>query len=126
MPSQSHFFTVEQDAPSKLPILTTGKITPSIMHSYENACLSYFENKDIADEKQVQKILSGLQDSHLQDCIDIDCEHFLILSFVDFMVEFWTGYLPEDWEEVTHIELLGIIQEELLRRFRICTQNLHS
>jgi hypothetical protein len=112
MPSQSHFATVEQDAPSKPPILTAGKITPAGMCSYENACLSYFENKDIAEEKQVRKVLGGLQDSHLQDWVDIDREHFLALSFIDFMVQFRAGYLPEDWEEVTHIELLGMIQED--------------
>jgi hypothetical protein len=112
MLSQSHFATVEQDAPSKLPILNTSEIMPAVMCSYENACLSYFENKDIVDEKHIRKILGSLQDSRLQDWIDIDHEHFLALSFVDFMVEFQTGYLPEDWEEVTCIELLGMIQEE--------------
>jgi hypothetical protein len=103
MPSQSRFTTVEQDAPSKPPLLTTGEITPAVMRSYENACLSYFENKDIVEEKQVRKILGGLQDSRLQDWIDINRERFLALSFVQFMTEFRAGYLPEDWEEVTCI-----------------------
>ena len=97
------------------------------MRSYENACLSYFENKDIAEEKQVRKVLSGLQDSHLQDWVDIDHERFLALSFTDFMVEFRTGYLPEDWEEVTRIELLGMIQEDQsFRDFAVKVQAKNS
>jgi hypothetical protein len=118
---------VEQDAPSKPPVLTAGEITPAVMRSYENACLSYFENKDIAEEKQVRKILGGLQDSRLHDWIDIDRERFLTLSFVNFMVEFRAGYLPEDWEEVTRIKLLGMIQEEqAFRDFAVKVQAKNS
>jgi hypothetical protein len=97
------------------------------MHSYENACLSYFQNKDIVEEKQVHKILGGLQDSRLQDWIDIDREHFLALSFVQFMTKFRAGYLPEDWEEVTCIELLGMTQEEQsFRDFAVKVQAKNS
>jgi hypothetical protein len=105
MPSQSHFATVKQDALSKPPVLTASKITPVVMFSYKNACLSYFKNKDIAENKQVCEILRGLQDSCLHNWIDIDHEHFLKLSFINFMAEFQAGYLG------THIELLRMIQE---------------
>ena len=84
------------------------------MHTYENACLGFFENKDIAEDKQVRKILVGLQDGGIQDWISVDRDHFLALTFPDFMVEFRAAYLAEDWEEVTRIKLLGMHQEDVL------------
>lgn len=93
--------TVEQDTPSKVPILQPGDITTNVMCTYENACWGYFENKDI-DDKQVRKILSALCDNYIQDWISINREHFLTMSFVEFMKEFCMGYLPEDWEDNTY------------------------
>lgn len=87
-----------------------GEITPAVMRSYETTCLGFFENKDAPEDKQVCKVLAGLQDTHVQDWISVDRPHFLALSFTDFMTEFRAGYLPEDWEEVTCIELLGMVQ----------------
>ena len=82
------------------------------MRTYENACLGFFENKDIPEDRQVRKILAGLQDSRIQDWISVDCDRFLALTFTEFMVEFRDGYLSEDWEEVTRIELLGMTQKD--------------
>jgi len=92
--------------------MTTREITPTIICSFETKCLGYFENKDIMEEKQVRKILVGLQDNHVQDWINVDRDRFLALTFPVFMTEFHAGYLPEDWEEVTRIELLGMMQNE--------------
>ena len=33
--------TVEQSAPTKVPVLTTGDITPAVMCQYENACNNF-------------------------------------------------------------------------------------
>jgi len=54
--------TVKQDVLSKVPVLMPGDFSPAIMHEYEHACIGYFENKDIAEDKQVWKILSGIKD----------------------------------------------------------------
>jgi len=113
MPTVStKYATVEQDSSSKPPTMTTGEITPAVMRSFETKCLGYFENKDITEEKQVRKILAGLQDNRVQDWINVDRDRFLALTFPVFMTEFRAGYLPEDWEEVTRIELLGMMQNE--------------
>jgi hypothetical protein len=110
MTSKSKLATVEQDSPSKPPLLTPGDINPAVMRAFEMACLGYFENKDIQEDKQVRKILSGLQDTRLQDWISVDRDRFLALDFQEFMDEFRAAYLPEDWEETTRIELLGMTQ----------------
>jgi len=110
MPSQSKFAAVEQDAPSKVPMLLPGDITPTIMCMYENACRGYFNTKDVAEDKQVCRILAGLHDSRIQDWVGIHRDHLLAMTFADFLAEFKTAYLPKDWEEITHIELLQLMQ----------------
>jgi hypothetical protein len=113
MANQSKFATVVQNSPSRPPILTPGDLTPAVMRTFEMACLGYFENKDITEDKQVRKILAGLQDTCIQDWVSVNCEHFLELLFTDFMTEFRAGYLPEDWEEIMRIELLAMMQNNM-------------
>lgn len=108
--SNSRLAKVEQDSPNKVPVLLQGDLTPSMMRQYENTCLGFFEGKEIAPDKQVRKILAGLRDDRIQEWISIDRDEILGLTFADFMVEFKAGFLPEDWEEITHIELLAMQQ----------------
>jgi hypothetical protein len=110
MPSHSKLATVEQDSPNKVPVLLQGDLTLAVMRQYENACLGFFEGKEIALEKQVRKILAGLRDDRIQEWISIDRDEVLKLTFAEFMVEFKAGFLLEDWEEITHIELLAMQQ----------------
>jgi len=100
MLSHSKLTIVEQDSPNKVPILLQGDLTPSVMHQYESACLGFFEGKEVAPEKQVRKILTGLRDGRIQEWISIDRDEILNLTFVEFMIEFKAGFLPEDWEEI--------------------------
>jgi hypothetical protein len=74
MPSQSRDTSVEQDSPSKVPLLLPGDISPAIMREYEYTCLGYFDTKDIVPEKQVRKILVGLRDTRVQDWVSINRE----------------------------------------------------
>lgn len=110
MLSQSKFAVLENDNPSKMPVLSAGDLTAQVVRKYETVCLRYFDNKEIEDDKQVHKILAGLRDNHIQDWIAINCNCFLKLSFINFMQELRATYLPEDWEEITHIELLAMTQ----------------
>ena len=113
MVNHSKLAVIDQDSPSKAPVLTAGDLTLAIVCVYEMACLGYFKSKDIAADKQVRKILAGLQDPCIQDWISVEHDRFLELSFTNFMTEFCAGYLPEDWEEITHIELLAMIQNDM-------------
>jgi hypothetical protein len=111
--TQSKSASVEQEIPSKNPVLLKGDLTPNVMHEYEQACLSYFNTRDVKPNKQVRKILAGFRDTRIQDWISIHCNHFLTLSFKDFMVKFRKGYLPKDWEAITRIELLRMTQGDM-------------
>jgi hypothetical protein len=62
MSSYSKYAILKQDMPSKVPALLTSNLNPTVMRAYKNACLSYFENKEITADKQVHKILAGLRD----------------------------------------------------------------
>jgi len=83
-------------------MLLPGDIIPRIMCDFEDACISYFENKEITPEKQVRKILAGLKDDCIKEWLSVDCVHVHGLSFPEFMVEFCAGYLPKDWEQDAH------------------------
>jgi hypothetical protein len=110
MASQSKMAIVDQDAPSKVPILSAGEITPAVMREFEDACIGYFENKDIDEDKQVRKILAGLKDERIKEWLSVDCPRFQSLTFNAFMVEFHAAYLPENWEQDTHGEVLSLSQ----------------
>lgn len=111
MLSQPRSASVEQDTLSKVPLLLLGDISPGVMWEYEYACLGYFYTKDVRPEKQVRKILARLRDTRVQDWVSINCEHLLGLMFAAFMTEFKSLYLPKDWEEIMHIELLQMTQD---------------
>ena len=65
MPSQLKYAVLEQDSPNKVPVLLQGDLTPSVMRQYENACMGFFEGKEIVSDKQVRKILAGLHDDRI-------------------------------------------------------------
>ena len=100
MANQSKFVTLE-DTAGRPPLLTPGDITPAVMCAFEMACFGYFEHKDIAEEKQVRKILAGLQDSRVQDWVSVERDRFVDLTYTEFMKEFRAAYLEKDWEEIT-------------------------
>jgi hypothetical protein len=90
---------VEQDGPSKIPIMTEGDPSPEVMQEFENGCLDHFGNKDIAPEKQTARILPGFKDPRIRAHINANRERLTALSFRDFMKELRELYLPPDWEE---------------------------
>ena len=109
-PSKTPNATVEQSAPTKVPVLTAGDITPATMRQYENACNNYFVHKKIPGDDQVSMIVGGLLDTRVADWIDADRVRIVDLSFADFMDEFRHAYLEEDWEEDTRRDVLGMSQ----------------
>jgi len=80
------------------------------MWKFEDTCMAYFDNKDIMMDKQVCCILSGLQDDRIHEWLDVEWPWLMTLSFEDFVIEFWTLYLPPNWEDDTHSEVLSLTQ----------------
>jgi hypothetical protein len=102
--------SVEQSAPSKVLILTSGDISPTVMRQFEHACMNYFIHKKVVPDDQVSWIISRLMDNRVTDWIGSDRKHIVSLPFTAFMVEFCLNYLAEDWEEDTFCELLSMTQ----------------
>jgi hypothetical protein len=106
----SKYAYVEQDSASRPLTLHAGDISPVVMREFEEACIGYFESKEVEDDKQVKKILPGLRDSCIRDWLASDRERIRELTFDDFMNEFRAAYLDEDWEENMRRELGGMTQ----------------
>ena len=83
--------------------------------------------KDVAEDKQVCRVLARLRDDRIQDWVSIHHERLLELTFEDFLAKFKLSYLPKDWEEITHIELLQMTQgEDNFRDFAVQVQAKNS
>jgi hypothetical protein len=80
------------------------------MRTFEHGCRNFFVHKKIIADDQVSLIISGILDNCVGDWISAERDRLIALSFDDFMVEFRTNYLAEDWEEDTLRELLSMTQ----------------
>jgi hypothetical protein len=69
MPLNKNSAHVEQAAPSKPPVLHPSEITPQILREFEDACLGYFDSKEIKPEVQVRRVLAGLKDPRVGDWV---------------------------------------------------------
>jgi hypothetical protein len=110
MPSKTPMASVEQNSPSKVPILTAGNISPAIMCQFEHVCKNYFIHKKIIADDQVSLIIGGILDDRVTDWIIAEHERLIALSFNVFMMDFHQNYLAEDWEEDTLRKLLSMSQ----------------
>jgi len=101
--------SVKQSAPSKVPVLMVGDISPATMCQFEHACMNYFVHKKVITDNQVSLIIGGILDDCVGDWIVSDRARLIGISFEAFMIEFRTNYLAEDWEDSLH-ELLLMTQ----------------
>ena len=76
-----------------------GDISPATMCQFEHTCMNYFIHKKVIADNQVSLIIGGILDDRVGDWIVSDRDRLIALSFDDFMTEFHTNYLAEDWEE---------------------------
>ncbi|KAF8272750.1 hypothetical protein EI94DRAFT_1697140 [Lactarius quietus] len=101
------------------PILTDRDITPKVVREFENHCTTYFINaKDgMANDLKVSKILGCFKNTLIDDWAAVDWECFAKLSFSKFMREFQKQWLPYNWEETIHAELMNS-RLNLLQKFK--------
>ena len=70
---------------SKPPCLSAGTVSPEVLHQFENACRSFFRNKEGLEPKDhIARIAGSLQDLLLADWYWTGQETFDALSFNDF------------------------------------------
>ena len=88
MPSKTLVASIEQTSPSKVPILTTGDISPAVIHQFEHACKNYFIHKKIMADDQVSLIIGGILDNCVTNWIIAERDHLIALPFDVFMTNF--------------------------------------
>ena len=69
----------------KVPVLTTGDLTPAVAMDFKNAAQDFFVTKSVPLEKQVSLILPGIKDICIHDWITADRARVTSLSFMDFI-----------------------------------------
>jgi hypothetical protein len=98
---------VEQDGPKRIPILTEGDPSPEAVQEFENGCLDYFGEREIAEDKQTSKILPGFKDPRIRAFITANRARLATLAFEDFMKEFRGLFLAPDWEGTVRRKLMS-------------------
>ena len=104
----SNIAAVEHVTTKHCPILTAGDISPKVLVDLTDAHNKFFLAKEIADMDKVKKILGGFRCVHIHDWISCEREHLCTLSYAAFMAELCENYLPPDWEESVHTQILGM------------------
>ncbi len=87
MPPSSCFAEVEQTPPGKIPIVTPRELTPETLHTFEMYCKSYFLNKDVPKDEQVEKIAMALQDVRMQNWYMTNEARINTMTFKAYMAE---------------------------------------
>ena len=59
--------SVEQEVPSKVPVLMARDISPMTMQQFKHACMNYFTHKKVITDNQVSLIIGGILDDHVGD-----------------------------------------------------------
>ena len=101
---------VEQENPGKCPILNEGDLNAKNARQYDNSCNGYFDVKDIPEDKQVCKVIAGIRDQRMKDHISMNCARIIALTFPQFLQELKDNWLNKNWEAITHIQLLCMVQ----------------
>ncbi|KAH7903811.1 hypothetical protein BJ138DRAFT_1020039, partial [Hygrophoropsis aurantiaca] len=107
--------TVEHVDATKPPILTAGILTPEVARAWENACLQFFQQKEIPDDKQVQRIVWGMRDARLADWYLTNKVVIDALTFAEYMVLLRDKWLEANWQSRIRQKLLSSRQNN--RRF---------
>jgi hypothetical protein len=103
----SGFATVDDQNPKIAPTLTSGKVTPEVLHRWEKACKEYFRVKSVAGEKQVESVLSRFQDFHIADWAEANDAILKDLDFAMFMGKLRERLLEKDWDRKIKLAILA-------------------
>jgi len=94
------------DEPKQIPLLTSGEISPLVMHQWEMACEDYFSaRKKLEVTDRISAVLPGLKDLHAHNWVVTHHKEITPLSFEDFMAMLHCEFLPEGWEDELHAKI---------------------
>ena len=106
-PADPNTAQLEQADQTKPLVLTAGKVTPQILHEWEEACDGYFYHKKVKAEDQVHTVVLGLKDYCVADWYRASQVEVIALTFDEFKTALHKKLLKKDWEHIIKQEVLS-------------------
>jgi hypothetical protein len=88
-----------------------GDVTPEALRSWEMSCKQYFLHRSVMPIDQVRKVAWNLQGPQIQDWYINDDDCLNDLSFMDFIMEVRSCWLPSNWVALTRQKMLSSMQD---------------
>jgi hypothetical protein len=90
----------------KRPMISTGAMSPELLHRFEHHARGYLQSKDGLDAKNyVNHIVYSFEDLLFSDWYQSQQELLSILSFTDFMARVHACWLPKRWQQPVQLLL---------------------
>jgi hypothetical protein len=103
---------VIQSSPSHAPILSAGRLTISVLRSFQNGCRRFFSIKGVDAADQVGKIIYNFEGNDIQGWIYAEEARLVELAFADFITELKKKFLPASWEDELVEEQISLQGED--------------
>ncbi len=89
------------------PTFGEGKITPANMNSWEHHCNLFFRDREIDNDKRVQKASFGFTNELLQDWYLANQELYDKNTWKEFVAAMRTRFLPRGWANAIRSEIIA-------------------
>jgi hypothetical protein len=90
---------VIQSSPSHAPVLSAGRLTISVLRSFQNSCRRFFSTKGVSAADQVGKIIYNFEGNNIQGWIYAEEARLIELMFAEFITELKKKFLLTSWED---------------------------
>jgi hypothetical protein len=106
---RTHKAEVSQPIPSQPPIMTEGKVTPEVVSDFEHHARIFFLHVKgkLSETDQVIRILGSFHDPLIRDWVATNGDTLSEQTFDDFMESFREQWLPDNWEETVHTNIIS-------------------
>ncbi len=90
-------------------MLSDGDVTPKIAREFKTHCTTFFLNaKDgMPNDQKVAQILGVFDNGLISDWANTHKDRLVKLTFPEFMKEFCEQWLPDNWEQSVHTQMLN-------------------
>ena len=98
MPTSSpkkHIAICEQEG-SKCLVLHPGNLDAKVFQKFKIARSNYVTNKDIAEERQIMKVMTVLKDPCWEGWNKVHCDKLKVLLLKTFLAKFKDNFMPAD------------------------------
>ena len=105
-------FTVFKQDGNKCPILHHGELSAEIFCDFVTRCWNYVTNKEIAENKQMIKVMTALKGYIWEDWVSVHYDELRTLPLTVFLQHFKDAFMPTKWETNVCVKLNALTQSE--------------